>query len=121
MSEAVSGAMSGAMSGAVIHAGDGDFDEVVLHSQTPVLVDFSGSHCPPCARLAPIIRSLAEKYAGRAKVVEVSTDDNFEVVSRYMIRSVPTVLFFDAGKVVGQLNGLRPRDAYEGELDRLLR
>jgi len=97
-----------------------DFEARVLGAKQPVLVDFYSSTCGPCRMLAPTIENLAEQYEGRAAVYKVNVETLPEVARRYGIQGVPSVLFFQDGKEVNRLVGLRPQDAYSVVLDRLL-
>lgn len=87
------------MSDQVIHAGDADFDAVVLQSEQPVLVDFWAPWCGPCRMIAPALDELAADYAGRAKVVKVNVDEHQATALKYQVRSIPMLLVFKAGQV----------------------
>ncbi|HSW00613.1 MAG TPA: DUF6132 family protein [Sedimentisphaerales bacterium] len=97
-----------------------DFEAKVLGAKQPVLVDFYSTTCGPCRMLAPTIENLAEHYEGRAAVYKVNVEALPEVARRYGIQGVPSALFFQDGKEVNRLVGLRPQDAYSVVLDRLL-
>ncbi|MEN6335894.1 MAG: thioredoxin [Phycisphaerales bacterium] len=97
-----------------------DFDARVLGAGQPVLVDFYSTTCGPCRMLAPTIEKLAKQYEGRAVVYKVNVDRLPELASRYGIEGVPSVLFFQSGKEVNRLIGLRQQHAYTEVLDRLL-
>jgi thioredoxin 1 len=96
------------------------FDAQVLGSQKPVLVDFYSTTCGPCRMLAPTIEKLAKEYEGRAAVYKVNVDRLSDLARRYGVQGVPSVLFFQDGKEVGRLVGLRQQNAYTDVLDRLL-
>jgi thioredoxin 1 len=98
-----------------------DFDARVLGAQQPVLVDFYSNGCGPCRMLAPTIEKLAGEYAGRAVVLKVNVDGLPQLAGQYGIQGIPAVLFFQHGKVVDRLIGLRSQGAYTEVLDRLLR
>jgi thioredoxin len=87
------------MSDTVIHATDADFDQQVLQSSEPVLVDFWAQWCGPCKMIAPALDDLAQAYAGRAKVVKVDIDQNRAVAMKYHVRSIPMLLLFKDGQV----------------------
>ena len=87
------------MSDSVIHATDADFDQQVLQSAEPVLVDFWAQWCGPCKMIAPALDDLAQTYAGRAKVVKVDIDQNRAVAMKYHVRSIPMLLLFKDGQV----------------------
>ena len=87
-----------------------EFDEKVLKSHRPVLVDFYSDGCPPCRRLAPTISKLHADYQGKADVFKVSTDNARELVREYEIRSIPTVMLFDKGEIVKNGKWIGPKD-----------
>jgi len=84
---------------------DGNFDQEVLSSQQPVLVDFWAEWCGPCKMIAPAIEAVADQYAGQVKVGKVNVDDNNGTAARYQIRGIPTLLLFKGGRVVDQRVG----------------
>ena len=87
------------MSDKVIHATDADFDQTVLKSAEPVLVDFWAEWCAPCKAIAPALDALAETYDGRAKVVKVNVEESRATALRYQVRSIPMLLVFKNGQV----------------------
>lgn len=89
----------------VLEFTDANFDQEVLNSDTPVLVDFWAEWCAPCRMIAPTIDAIADEYAGRLKVGKVNVDFNNETAARFMIRGIPTLLLFRGGKVVDQRVG----------------
>jgi thioredoxin 1 len=96
---------------------DENFETEVLKSDQVVLVDFWAEWCPPCRALTPTIEKLADAYQGRVKIGKVNTDSSREVVMKYRISSIPTVLLFKGGEVVQTLPGLRKEDVYREALD----
>jgi thioredoxin 1 len=92
---------------------DATFESEVLKSDIPVLVDFWAEWCAPCRAIAPIVKELAEEYKGRVKIVKINIDESQQTPGTYGIRSIPTVLAFQGGQVVGQLQGARPKAAFE--------
>jgi thioredoxin 1 len=84
---------------------EANWDEGVLNSDRPVLVDFWAEWCPPCRAIAPTVDAIAEAYLGRVKVGKLNMDENNEVGKRYAVRSIPTLLLFKGGKVVEQKVG----------------
>jgi len=84
---------------------DANFEEEVLNSDVPVLVDFWAEWCGPCKMVGPIVEEISGDYDGKVKVGKVNVDFNSEVATKYTIRSIPTILFFKGGKVVDQIVG----------------
>lgn len=84
---------------------DSTFEQEVLKSDTPVLVDFWAVWCGPCKAIAPFVDDLATKYKGKLKVAKMDVDENQAVAQQYGIRSIPTLLFFKGGKVVDTVIG----------------
>ena len=84
---------------------DANFDTDVIGANVPVLVDFWAQWCGPCRTMAPTVDTVAEEYAGRLKVGKVDVDSNGGTAMRYQIRSIPTLLLFKNGQVVGQCVG----------------
>ena len=93
----------------ILDVTDSNFESEVLKSSVPVIVDFWAEWCQPCRQIAPIIKTLAEDYEGRLKVVKVNVDDSQHVAGNFGIRSIPAVLSFRDGQVVDQLVGARPK------------
>jgi thioredoxin 1 len=93
------------------------FEEEVLGSERPVLVDFYATWCAPCRLLTPMLEGLAEEYAGRVDIVKVDIDTERDLASRYGITGVPTVKLFDAGQVVHTSVGLPRPEVLRGQLE----
>jgi len=104
----------------VLEVNDATFDEEVLKSEQPVLVDFWAVWCGPCKALGPTVDAVAAAYAGRLKVIKVNVDENGATPSRYGIRGIPALLFFKGGKVADQIVGYVPQDVIEEKVKRLL-
>jgi thioredoxin 1 len=97
---------------------DGNFDQVVIGANHPVLVDFWAEWCGPCRRLAPTVDALAADYNGKVTVGKLNVDENPSVAMRYMIRGIPTLLLFKGGQVVEQVVGLADKDTLKRLLDK---
>ncbi len=96
---------------------DSDFDVQVLNSDQPVLVDFWAVWCGPCRQMAPVIDSLAEKYAGKVKVGKLDVDHNPASAQRFNVRGIPTLLLFKDGRPVDQIVGSMPESRVADRLD----
>lgn len=88
---------------------DADFDSEVLAAGLPVLVEFTADWCGPCRQLAPVLSAVAEEEAGRLKVVQLDVDSNPEVMVRYGVLSMPTLMVFRDGEPVKSMVGARPK------------
>ena len=104
----------------VLEVNDANFDQEVLRSEQPVLVDFWAVWCGPCKAIAPIVDGVAAAYAGKLKVAKVNVDQNGATPSRYGIRGIPALLFFKGGKVADQIVGYVPQDVIEEKVKRLI-
>ena len=105
---------------AVLEVSDATFDQEVLQSEQPVLVDFWAVWCGPCKAIAPVVDDLATAYAGKLKVAKVDVDKNGATPSRYGIRGIPALLIFKGGKVAEQIVGFVPKDTIDQSLKRVL-
>ena len=100
---------------------DDNFDDAVLASDKPVLVDFWAEWCAPCKALTPVINELATEYAGKAKVGKLDTDANREVSVRFSVSSIPTVMLFSDGAIVDKFVGLRGKKEFQTALDKAVK
>ena len=99
---------------------DGNFDEEVLNSNLPVLIDLWASWCAPCHMISPIVEELADEYAGKLKVGKLNVDQNPNVPGRYNVRAIPTLLFFKDGKLYDQIVGVVPKSTIEEVIKRMV-
>ena len=99
---------------------DETFEDVVLKSEKPVLVDFCAAWCGPCRMVGPIMEELSNDYAGKAVVGKVDVDSNQEFAAKYGVRNIPTVLLFDKGELIGRHVGVSPKTTYEVAIDAVL-
>jgi thioredoxin 1 len=103
-----------------IDVNDDQFDQVVLKSATPVLVDFWATWCRPCTMIAPILDELAKEYSGRITFARLDVDQNQKTAAKYQIMSIPTLLLFKDGKPIDHIVGLRPKEELKRNLDAAL-
>lgn len=99
---------------------DQNFDEVVLHSDKPVIVDFWAEWCGPCHIVGPIVEEIGNEYAEQALVGKLDVDSNPNVTRKYGIRNIPTVLFFKNGEVADKQVGAVPKSNLVNKLEALL-
>jgi thioredoxin 1 len=104
----------------IIEVSDATFEQEVLQSTQPVLVDFWAAWCGPCKAIAPVVDELAVKYSGQLKVAKVNVDQNSATPSRYGVRGIPALLFFKDGKVADQLVGYVPQESIEEKIKKLV-
>jgi thioredoxin 1 len=99
---------------------DANFDELVLKSDKPVMIDFWAEWCGPCRMVGPIVEDLAGEYAGKVVVGKVDVDANSGISSKYGIRNIPTILFFKGGNVADKQVGAVPKSTLVNKLNALL-
>ena len=99
--------------GNVLEISDQTFDQEVINSATPVLIDFWAPWCGPCKAIAPVVEEVAGTYAGRLKVVKMNVDDHPSTPQRYGIRGIPTLIMFKGGAAVDQIVGGVPKSRIE--------
>lgn len=105
----------------LFHVTDGKFNEEVLQSDLPVLVDFWAPWCGPCLSIAPAVEELAKEYSGRIKVGKMNVDENPEIPSTFGIRGIPTLILFKGGKAVNQIVGAVPRDRLKAMIEKSIK
>jgi thioredoxin 1 len=101
----------------VVQITDANFEQEVVQSKVPVLVDFWAEWCGPCRALAPVIEKLATDYVGKVKVGKLDTDANHATASKFGISAIPTVILFKGGQVASKLVGLRGEKDFRSALD----
>lgn len=96
---------------------DDGFEQEVLHSPIPVVVDFWAEWCGPCKAMTPLLEDVAQQLAGRVKVVKIDIDDNLAIATRYAVRAIPTLMLFDKGKPYSSHTGLLSRERLRDWID----
>lgn len=104
----------------MIELRDEIFEETVLKSEVPVMVDFSATWCGPCKKVAPIVEKIGEDYAGKVVVVKCDVEECPETATKFGIMNIPTVLYFKGGQVVDKNVGAAPERVFIEKLERLL-
>ncbi len=99
---------------------DSTFEEVVLKSADPVLVDFWATWCRPCQMVAPILEELTQEYAGKLTIAKLDVDQNQQTAAKFRVMSIPTMIIFKQGKPVANIVGFKPKDKLKQELDAAL-
>ena len=103
-----------------LEVNDSNFDDVVLKSDKPVMVDFWAEWCGPCRMIAPAVEEISKEYAGKVVVVKCDVDNSPVVAAKFGIRNIPTVLFFKNGKVADKQVGAVPKPNFVNKLNALL-
>jgi thioredoxin 1 len=108
------------MSDFVSEVDDKNFEQEVLHSSTPVLVDFWAEWCGPCIALGPTVEAVAKDYQGKAKVVKLNVDNSNQTAQRYGIRGIPTLVLFKGGNETDRVVGTTSKDKLAQMIDQAL-
>ncbi|MCK4746083.1 MAG: thioredoxin [Bacteroidales bacterium] len=103
-----------------LEATDGNFDDLVLNADKPVIVDFWAEWCGPCRMVGPIVEEVGIEYDGKAVVAKVDVDSNPGITAKYGIRNIPTILFFKNGDVADKQVGAVPKSTIVNKLEALL-
>ncbi len=106
-------------SGKLLHVTDANFEEEILKSSTPALVDFWAAWCGPCRTVGPVVEELAGEYSNKVKVAKLNVDDNKQTPSKYGVRGIPTLMLFRNGQVVDQIVGAVPKSKIKELLDKV--
>ena len=99
---------------------DENFDEEIINSDLPTMVDFWAEWCGPCKMVAPVVEDLAKEYEGKIKIAQMNVDQNRRTPARFGIRNIPTLILFKGGQVAQTIIGAHPRSHIDAELKKLL-
>ena len=102
------------------HVTEKDFQNEVLDSDIPVMVDFWAEWCFPCKTISPLVDELAKEYSGKLKVVKIDVDSNNRIAADYMIMSIPSLLIFKGGKVVDTIRGAVPKKTIQEHIEKVV-
>lgn len=108
------------MRGNVVQLNQQNFQQEVLNSKKPVLVDFYADWCGPCKMIAPIIEQIAKEYEGKATIAKLNVDENNALAMQFGVMSIPTLIFFKDGREVQRLMGARPKTHLTDVLDQII-
>jgi thioredoxin 1 len=103
-----------------LQVSDAEFEQEILKSDIPALVDFWAAWCGPCRAIGPVVEELARDYAGKVKVAKMNVDENAKTPAKYGIRAIPTLIIFKGGQVVEQITGAVSRSIIENALKKAL-
>jgi len=103
----------------IVSVNDTEFDDVVVNSDVPVVVDFWAPWCGPCKAIAPVLEELAQEYDGKVKVAKVNVDDNPSAASRFGVRGIPTLIAFKGGEAADQVVGAVGKPKLQAMFERM--
>lgn len=104
----------------VLQVTDENFDETIVNSDVPAMVDFWAEWCGPCKMVGPVVEELAREYQGKIKIAKMNVDENRQTPARFGIRNIPTLILFKGGEVTQTIIGAHPKKYIDGELQKLL-
>jgi len=99
---------------------DQTWDQEVLNSDLPVVVDFWAQWCGPCSMIAPVVEEMSQEYEGKIKVGKLNVDENPITPGKYQVKAIPTVLFFKGGKLVDTVVGVVPKKAFVEKIEKMI-
>ena len=108
------------MSDKIIHVSDTTFEDEVLNSDTPIIVDYWAEWCGPCKMIAPILDEIADEYQGKLTVAKLNIDDNQETAQKYAVRGIPTLMIFKDGEVAGTKVGALSKSQMSAFIDSVI-
>jgi thioredoxin 1 len=104
----------------LLHVTDSTFDEEIMNSDTPAMVDFWAEWCGPCKMVTPVLEELAKDYAGKVKIAKMNVDENRQTPARFGIRNIPTLILFKGGEVAQTIIGAHPKSHINEQIKKLL-
>ncbi len=104
----------------IIHVNKNNFNQEVISSSVPVLIDFWAPWCGPCLAVAPVLEKLGDKYSGKVKIAKVNVDDESALATQFRVMSIPTLVLVKDGKVFNQMIGLRSSQELENMINKAI-
>ncbi len=105
----------------ILHLTDASFDNEIVNSKSPAIVDFWASWCYPCKMVAPILEEIASDYSGKIKVAKLDVDENMSTATRFNVMNIPTLILFKDGKEKTRLVGVTPKEEIARKIDEILK